>query len=172
MTASAPTPDDLAVMTEQLGRPVRDVVAVAARTRDGVPAVVSTAPRLADGTPFPTFYYLTHPALVAAVSRLEAEGVMREWSGLVAPGGPLAEQYRAAHDAYLADRTAAGEVPEIAGTSAGGMPVRVKCLHALAGHALATGPGVNPVGDLALATAAAAEPEVARLVGPWPAPAV
>ena len=41
-------------------------------------------------------------------------------------------------------------VPEIAGISAGGMPVRVKCLHALVGHALAAGPGVNPVGDLAL----------------------
>jgi hypothetical protein len=33
-----------------------------------------------------------------------------------------------------------GDVPEIAGISAGGMPTRVKCLHALAGHA-AAGPG-------------------------------
>jgi len=41
-------------------------------------------------------------------------------------------------------------VPEIAGISAGGMPTRVKCLHALAGHALAAGPGVNPIGDRAL----------------------
>ena len=165
------TEADLAVMTEQLGRPVRDVVGVAARTRDGVPAVVATAPRLADGTPFPTFYYLTHPVLVAAVSRLEAEGRMREWTALVEPDGPFAEQYAAAHAAYLADRAAAGEVPEIAGISAGGMPTRVKCLHALAGHALAAGPGVNPIGDLALAEAAAAEPAVTALVGPWPAPA-
>ena len=165
------TEADLTTMSEQLGRPVRDVVGVAARTLDGTPAVVSTAPRLADGTPFPTFYYLTHPTLVAAISRLEGEGVMREWTALVEPDGPFAEQYAAAHAAYLADRAAAGEVPEIAGISAGGMPVRVKCLHALAGHALAAGPGVNPVGDLALAEAAAAEPSVAALVGPWPAPA-
>jgi hypothetical protein len=164
------TEADLATMTAQLGRPVRDVVGVAARTKDGTPAVVSTAPRLADGTPFPTFYYLTHPVLVAAVSRLEADGRMREWSGLVAPGGPFAEQYAEAHHAYLADRTAVGDVPELAGTSAGGMPVRVKCLHALAGHALAAGPGVNPIGDLALAEAAAVDREVRALVGPWPAP--
>jgi hypothetical protein len=167
---SPATDADLATMTAQLGRPVRDVVGVAARTLDGTPAVVSTRPRLADGTPFPTFYYLTHPVLVAAVSRLEAEGVMREWSVLVAPDGPFAEQYAAAHEAYLADRTAVAEVPELDGTSAGGMPVRVKCLHALAGHALAAGPGVNPIGDLALAEASTAEPEVRALVGSWPAP--
>ncbi|MFD1720382.1 DUF501 domain-containing protein [Amnibacterium endophyticum] len=167
----APSAADLDAVSAQLGRPARDVLAIAARTTDGAPAVVATAPRLADGTPFPTFYYLTHPALVAAVSRLEADGVMRPWSELVAEGGPLAEAYAAAHRAYLADRAAAGDVPEVAGTSAGGMPVRVKCLHALAGHALAAGPGVNPIGDLALSTAAEAEPEVARLVGRWPAPA-
>jgi hypothetical protein len=42
-------------------------------------------------------------------------------------------------------------VPEIDGISAGGMPSRVKCLHVLVGHALAAGPGVNPLGDEALA---------------------
>lgn len=161
---------DLATVTAQLGRPVRDVVGIAARTVDGTPAVVSTAPRLADGTPFPTFYYLTHPALVAAISRLEAEGRMREWSPLVEADGPLAAQYAVAHAAYLADRLAAGEVPEVAGISAGGMPNRVKCLHALAGHALAAGPGVNPIGDLALSEAATAESLVRTLIGQWPAP--
>ena len=167
--SSALDPADLEAVSAQLGRPARDVVAIAARTRDGAPAVVSTAPRLADGTPFPTFYYLTHPLLVAAVSRLEAVGRMREWNDLLAADEEVAAAYRRAHDAYLAARTAAGEVPEIAGTSAGGMPTRVKCLHALAGHALAAGPGVNPIGDLALAAAAADEPAVARLIGPWPA---
>ena len=48
-------------------------------------------------------------------------------------------------------RVADQVVDEIARVSAGGMPDRVKCLHALAGHALAAGPGVNPIGDLALA---------------------
>jgi hypothetical protein len=165
------TQADLATVSAQLGRQVRDVVGIAARTLDGTPAVVATAPRLSDGTPFPTFYYLTHPALVAAVSRLEAEGRMREWGALVEPEGEFADRYAAAHAAYLADRATAGDVPEVAGISAGGMPLRVKCLHALAGHALAAGPGVNPIGDLALAEAAAAEPAVAGLVGPWPAPA-
>lgn len=167
----APSRGDLDAVSVQLGRPARDVLAIAARTRDGDPAVVATAPRLADGTPFPTFYYLTHPTLVAAISRLEADGRMREWGPLVAPGGALADAHRAAHAAYLVDRAAAGDVPEIAGTSAGGMPARVKCLHALAAHALAAGPGVNPVGDLALAAAAGAEPPVAALVGRWPGPA-
>jgi hypothetical protein len=161
---------DLATVSAQLGRPARDVVGIAARTRDGAPAVVATAPRLADGTPFPTFYYLTHPTLVAAVSRLEAEGRMREWSPLVEADGPFAAQHAAAHAAYLADRATAGDVPEVAGISAGGMPARVKCLHALAGHALAAGPGVNPIGDLALSEAAAAEPAVRALIGGWAAP--
>lgn len=167
---SPATDADLATVSEQIGRPARDVLGIAARTLDGAPAVVATAPRLADGTPFPTFYYLTHPALVAAVSRLEAEGVMRAWSSFVEPDGPLTEAYAAAHRAYLADRGAAGHVPEIAGVSAGGMPSRVKCLHALAGHALAAGPGLNPIGDLALAEAAVADPAVLALVGRWPSP--
>jgi uncharacterized protein len=164
---SAPTDADLAAVSAQLGRPARDVLAIAARTRDGAPAVVSTAPRLADGTPFPTFYYLTHPLLVAAVSRLEADGRMRELNDRLAAEPDLAAAYEAAHRAYLADREAVAVVPELAGVSAGGMPTRVKCLHALAAHALAAGPGVNPIGDLALAEAAAAEPAVAQAVGPW-----
>jgi hypothetical protein len=60
-------------------------------------------------------------------------------------------QYARAHEQYIADRDSVGEVPELSGVSAGGMPTRVKCLHALIGHALAAGPGVNPIGDLALA---------------------
>ena len=56
-----------------------------------------------------------------------------------------------AHESYLADREAVEFVEEIAGISAGGMPDRVKCLHALVAHSLAVGPGVNPIGDLALA---------------------
>ena len=61
-----------------------------------------------------------------------------------------ARQYAAAHSRYLEARERLGQVPEIAGVSAGGMPNRVKCLHALAAHSLAAGPGVNPIGDLAL----------------------
>jgi hypothetical protein len=114
--------------------------------------VVATRPRLADGTPFPTFYYLTHPAATAAVSTLEAEGWMPRFAALLVDGA--ADEYRAAHAAYLSDRESILIVDEVSGISAGGMPDRVKCLHALVGHALAAGPGVNPIGDLALASAA------------------
>ena len=63
----------------------------------------------------------------------------------------LAAAYRDAHASYVAARMAVADVPEIAGVSAGGMPDRVKCLHVLVAHALAAGPGVNPLGDEALA---------------------
>lgn len=145
----APSDDDVRIVSRQLGRPARDVVGIAARCVCGAPTVVATRPRLADGTPFPTFYYLTHPAATAAVSTLEAEGRMPQLAALLE--GSTAEAYRAAHEQYLADRESVLEVEEIAGISAGGMPDRVKCLHALVGHALAAGPGVNPIGDLALA---------------------
>lgn len=143
------TDRDLAILRVQLGRPARGVVGIAARCVCGNPVVVATAPRLADGTPFPTFYYLTHPAATAAMSTLEADHVMRGLQDSLADDDVRAG-YERAHHAYLRDRSAFGEVDEIAGVSAGGMPTRVKCLHALAGHALAAGPGVNPIGDRAL----------------------
>lgn len=146
-----PTDADIAAVSEQLGREARGVVGIAARAADGSPAVVATAPRLPDGSPFPTFYYLCHPDAVAAASRLEAAGVMAEYNELLAEDEEIRDQYRLAHEQFIADRDSVGEVPEIAGVSAGGMPARVKCLHALIGHALAAGPGVNPIGDLALA---------------------
>jgi len=138
---------DQAAVTAQLQRPPRDVAAVAYRCPCGKPAVVATAPRLSDGTPFPTMYYLTCPRATSACSTLESQGLMVEMAQRLATDDDLAESYRRAHQSYLADRADLGEVREIAGVSAGGMPERVKCLHALAGHALAAGPGVNPLGD-------------------------
>lgn len=147
---ASPTPAEIDVVSAQLGRAARGVVGIAARCVCGNPTVVATSPRLSDGSPFPTFYYLTHPAATAAMSTLEATQVMPELAAQL-DDEETAAGYRAAHEAYLADRAQFGEVPEIAGISAGGMPTRVKCLHALAGHALAAGPGVNPIGDAALA---------------------
>jgi hypothetical protein len=72
---------------------------------------------------------------------------MREMADRLAADPELAARYRAAHEDYLRRREAVGHVPEIAGVSAGGMPGRVKCLHVHLGHALAAGPGVNPLGD-------------------------
>jgi hypothetical protein len=144
-------PDDRAAVAAQLGREPRAMRAVAHRCPCGRPDVVETAPRLADGTPFPTLYYLTCPRAASAIGRLEASGLMREMTDRLRTDDTLGAAYRAAHDAYLARRREIGDVPEIDGVSAGGMPNRVKCLHVLVAHALAAGPGVNPLGDEALA---------------------
>jgi hypothetical protein len=124
---------------------------------------VKTKPRLENGTPFPTLYYLTQPAATAAVSTLEASGYMAELQELLSQDETIAAQYLAAHQTYLAEREAIELVEELRDFSAGGMPTRVKCLHALVGHSLAKGPGVNPIGDLALA-ALSWSPEVCKCV--------
>jgi len=112
--------------------------------------VLLTEPRLPDGTPFPTTYYVTCPRLTGAISTLETNGMMRDMTGRLASDGALATAYTAAHEDYLRRRAELGQVAEIEGISAGGMPTRVKCLHVLVGHSLAAGPGVNPLGDEAL----------------------
>jgi hypothetical protein len=146
------TAGEAAVVSAQLGRPARGVHSVAHRCRCRLPDVVRTAPRLPDGTPFPTLYYLTCPRSNGAIGTLEAAGLMGDLTETLTQDAELAGRYRAAHESYLADRDAISgglrlDVPEIAGVSAGGMPDRVKCLHALAAHSLASGPGVNPIGD-------------------------
>ncbi|PZQ45360.1 MAG: DUF501 domain-containing protein [Phenylobacterium zucineum] len=145
------TPADAQSVAAQLGREARGVVGVAWRCPCGKPGVLATEPRLPDGTPFPTTYYLTCPRATSACSTLEAQGLMTEMNDRLAADSDLATAYAAAHEAYLADRAALGSVPEIEGVSAGGMPTRVKCPHVLAAHALAVGPGVNPLGDETLA---------------------
>ena len=150
------TEQDAAVIAAQLGRPPRGLLGVAHRCPCGLPDVVETAPRLADGSPFPTLYYLTCPRANAAVSRLEATGLMRDMTARLADDA-LGRRYESAHRDYLARREAAaraaGIEPLPAGTqSAGGMPDRVKCLHALVAHELAAG-GVNPFGREALEAA-------------------
>ena len=144
----APTADELAVIERQLGRPPRAVRAVAHRCGCGLSDVIETEPRLPDGSPFPTFYYLTCPRAAAAIGSLEAAGVMREMSTRLEHDDALAARYVAAHRDYLARRDAVEVLPGEPGV--GGMPARVKCLHALVAHALVSGPGVNPLGDEAL----------------------
>ena len=153
MPITQATEADLLEMQSQLGRPMRDVLGIAARCVCGKPMVVQTSPRLAHGEPFPTFYYLTHPATSAALSGLEAEGFMVTLQDRLAEDKELAANYLAAHEAYIEEREAIEFVEELAGISAGGMPTRVKCLHALAAHSLAKGPGFNLIGDLGLEAA-------------------
>ena len=154
-------PADLEAVGRQLGRHPRGVLDIAYRCPNGEPGVVKTAPRLPDGTPFPTLYYLTHPGLTAAASRLESDGLMREMTARLAQDPDLAAAYRRAHESYLSERDAI----EALGTtfSGGGMPDRVKCLHVVMAHALAKGRGVNPFGDEALALLAV-ESEMAGIL--------
>ena len=85
---------DLDAVARQLGREPRGVLEIAYRCPNGEPGVVKTAPRLPDGTPFPTLYYLTHPALTAAASRLESSGLMREMTERLGDDPELAAAYR------------------------------------------------------------------------------
>ena len=154
-------PSDQATVATQLGRPPRSIHEVGHRCPCGNPDVVTTEPRLDDGTPFPTTFYLTCPRAASRIGTLEASGLMREMEGRLAEDPELAGRYAAAHEAYLAARAEVAResghaVSEIEGISAGGMPDRVKCLHVLAGQALAQGAGVNPLGD-----------EVLALLGEW-----
>ncbi|MEI5672920.1 MULTISPECIES: DUF501 domain-containing protein [unclassified Nocardioides] len=155
-----PSADQQAVAA-QLGREPRGIHEVGHRCPCGNPDVVTTEPRLPNGTPFPTTYYLTCPRAASRIGTLEGTGTMKEMQERLGEDPELAAAYRAAHERYLAARAEIGrdaglEVPEIEGISAGGMPDRVKCLHVLAGQALAQGPGANPLGD-----------EVLALLGPW-----
>jgi uncharacterized protein len=145
---------DVAVVTMQLGRPPRGILGVAHRCPCGLPDVISTAPRLSDGTPFPTLYYLTCVTACAAASGLEAAGLMRDMTDRLAVDAALRDAYHAANDDYARRRAMAadeaGVRPLPAGApTAGGMPDRVKCLHALVAHELAV-PGTNPLGREAI----------------------
>jgi uncharacterized protein len=145
---------DAAAAQAQLGREPRGLRAVAHRCPCGLPDVVETAPRLADGTPFPTLFYLTCPRAASAIGTLEASGLMREMTDRLAADPDLASAYEAAHRDYLDRRDAAARAAQVeplpAGMqSSGGMPSRVKCLHALVAHELAA-PGANPFGGEAL----------------------
>ncbi|MFI6817345.1 DUF501 domain-containing protein [Nonomuraea sp. NPDC050328] len=145
---------DIQAVELQLGRVPRGLRGVAHRCPCGRPDVVETAPRLPDGTPFPTLYYLTCPKAASEIGKLESAGVMKEMQARLADDPELAAAYQAAHDDYLARRDKAaqeeGVEPLPPGTqSTGGMPLRVKCLHALVAHELAV-PGSNPFGREAL----------------------
>jgi hypothetical protein len=138
-------PGDVEIVAAQLGRRPRAMRAVAHRCPCGLPDVVETSPRLADGTPFPTLYYLTCPRACSAVGRVEASGAMRAMTDRLGADADLADRYAAATRDYLSRRDAIDELP--GSPTAGGMPTRVKCLHVHVGHALAVGRGVNPFGD-------------------------
>ena len=173
LLANPATPDQIAVVNRQLGRYPRGMVAVGARCVCGNPLAVVTRPQLEDGTPFPTTCYLTSPEAVKAVSRLEADSIMADWNTELGADPDLANAYCRAHELYLAFRSALAQwlgddESHIAGISAGGMPKRVKCLHALTAQSLVMGPGVNPLGDRVLDLVRQVfDPQVCRCAQPW-----
>jgi uncharacterized protein len=135
--------DDLDVARRMLGRPPRGRPAAAVRCGWGLPAVLRVDPVLEDGTPFPTTFWLACPLANRHCGRLEAEGAMVGLNERLAADDAFADAYAAGHERYVALRDTLG--PQVPGDpSAGGMPGRVKCLHSVYGHYLATGD--NPAG--------------------------
>ena len=142
-------PRDRRAVALQLSREPRAVRSVAHRCGCGLPDVVETNSRLADGTPFPTLFYLTCPRAASLIGTLEASGLMRRMTERLAEDPALQAEYTAAADDYVARRDAHGVLENV--PAQGGMPTRVKCLHVLVAHSLAVGEGTNPFGDEALA---------------------
>lgn len=134
---------DAELAAEMIGRPLRGRSAAAVRCRWGLPAVLRVSPRLEDGTPFPTLFWMACPLANKHLGRLEAEGAMVALNEQLAADEELAAAYADAHERYVAARDRLGPaVPR--NPSAGGMPSRVKCLHSLYAHHLATRD--NPIG--------------------------
>ena len=143
--AAAPVADDreVAVLSAQLGRPARGRPAVVHRCVFGLPTVARVQPRLDDGTPFPTVFWLTCPVLRSRVGRLEADHAMVGLNQRLEEEPELAASYTASSERYIAFRDQLGD-PLPGDPSAGGMPKHIKCLHVHAAHHLATGD--NPIG--------------------------
>lgn len=147
--ATAPLVDDhdRAVVSEQIGRPARGQTAVVDRCAFGLPTVVRVGPRLDDGTPFPTVFWLTCPVLSSAIGTLEGDGEMRALTDRLGRDEEFASGYADAAARYVAFRDTLGD-PLPGDPTAGGMPDYVKCLHVHVAHTLATSD--NPVGRWAL----------------------
>ncbi len=142
-------PRDRQAVALQISRQPRAMQSVAHRCGCGLPDVVETSPRLEDGTPFPTLYYLTCPRAAALIGTLESSGLMAQMTARLESDPELKTAYEQAAEDYVGRRDAHEVLTNV--PAQGGMPVRVKCLHVLVAHSLAVGPGVNPFGDEALA---------------------
>jgi hypothetical protein len=143
--AAAPevTERERAVVSAQLGRPARGRSAVVHRCVFGLPTVVRVAPRLPDGTPFPTVFWQTCPALRSAIGRLEADRAMVGVNQRLDDDPDFQRAHADAQRRYVEFRDQlGGRLP--GDPRAGGNERYVKCLHVHAAHHLATGDA--PVG--------------------------
>lgn len=141
----APAADvtERAVVSAQLGRPARGRSAVVHRCAYGLPTVVRVHPRLPDGTPFPTVFWQTCPALRSQIGRLEADQAMVGINERLDDDPDHQQAHAEAQERYRDFRDELGG-PLPGEPYAGGNPRYVKCLHVHAGHELATGD--SPVG--------------------------
>lgn len=121
---------------------------MAVRCEHGFPRVIVSPSLLEDGTPFPTTFWLTCPALVRAVDDVESEGGTDAWTIRLAADVGLAERAIVADEAYRTARAEeSGGLDACERTGVAGMrnPLRVKCLHAhVAAYLAGTG---DPVGE-------------------------
>jgi uncharacterized protein len=144
--------EDRALVARQLGREPRAFRRVVVRCPFGRPAVTEQAPFDESGTPFPTQFYVTCRFLVAAISRLEANGGVDRWTRAATQDAQLARSLRDAdaEQRFLRPELDAG----IGGSTRTGS---LKCLHAHAAFALAR-PGYE-LGDQILAELPALWPD-------------
>ncbi len=137
-----PSPEDLTLVAELLGRPPRGAFEIVVRDESGSPVVIQNAPLLDDGTPMPTRYWLVDRDLLKRIGTLESAGGVRRAEAEVDP-----EELTAAHALYAAERDAALPRPWSGPTPSGGVGgtrIGVKCLHTHYAWFLAGGP--DPVG--------------------------
>lgn len=136
------TDEDEGVLERQLGRTPRAFAGVSVRCPHGRPAVIAQHSYLESGEPFPTTYYLTCPAAVAAIGALESEGGVARFEQLVADDPEMLESYRRGVELQRRLRRPGERMADdgrslelgIGGTARHGA---VKCLHAHAAFALA-----------------------------------
>jgi uncharacterized protein len=147
MDALEHSADDRRVVEAQLGRPVRGRWRVARRCHLGVAMVIENYPRLQDGTPFPTTFWLTCPVLARRAGTLESVGWMNDLTDELHERGALRSRLFDAVDRYKERRDAHERIA--VSSPPGGGPDRVKCLHAHVAHELADPP--NPIGGRVLA---------------------
>jgi hypothetical protein len=143
--------DDRQVIEIQVGRPLRSRSEVVARCHLGLPVVVRVPPRLDDGTPFPTLYWLTCPLATTRIGRLEGAGGVKRMESKAAADPDFAAALDRAHSSYAEERDALvtdDDAPRPSG-GVGGTARGVKCLHAHYAHHAAG--GENPVGELVAA---------------------
>lgn len=146
------TEQEARLVASQIGRVPREPWRVAVRCQWGRPSVIASPSTLADGTPFPTLYWLTCPWLIQSAGALESEGLLAEWTDRAASDPHLTAHLGEAHAAlreHRAEESGGEDACADVGIAGQRDASRVKCLHAHVALALV---GIDdPVGEETLA---------------------